>query len=997
MSSTAGLFGPRDWMRELWSAHREEALLQELIRAGALSRERAEEASRRQAEAPERRPLEELLLGWVDAAALAAARQAVDAAEFARVSSSAALPMPDEVQKAASDPERQLGDYILVLLVGSGGMGEVWKAWDRRLSRWVAIKISRAPTTSRQAWERFQREVRAAGRLHHPGIVPVHAEGESNGKAYIVMQYIEGETLDRRRLSLRESLAATRDVALALHHAHGQRVVHRDVKPGNILLDDRGAAWILDFGIAHLAEAEGRLTAAGSILGTAAYMPPEQARGEASATDAALDVYGLGATLYDLATGHPPFAGESFAEIVQKVCREEPPAPRKINSRLPRDVETVILKAMDKDPRRRYASAAEFAEDVRRCLAGEPILARPASFPYRAWKFLRRHRLPSALGATAAAALVVAATFAARAIERSKSLEVAAREKAQERERYALERDLALRLLRETTRVSLEAALVLRRQGANERLPAFLEPLESAYRQALERAPELAEVDYRMGRMHRALMKDAAALEFQNRALAKDPDYAPALYERAVLLATKYAAQLSRAAEDSASPDETAKAFRTIQDDCTRLERILAGGPAVVPGTRITEAHLTAARGILAFYQGRSAEAARLLTEAVESDPLMEEAWEALAKATLERPGIPSERLRREGIALYARALGHDQGYVPLLLGRGQLHMAFVYDLIDQGDDPSGDMGAAERDFSEAVRLSPENGEAWLKLADLRSNQGFWAKARGRDPLPFFEDAESRFSRALELDPAQASAWRGRGILRTYWARLLTERREPAEPRWSGAVDDFTRYAARVAEAPEWRRADALMRRATALAEWSLESGTAPRFDAAERDFEAALRLDPGQARIWSRRGAARLARAESRVSKSEDPLADFERAERDLSKAIQLQDRLAEAWVRRGLLRSRRARHLGAPGKDVEAAAEDLTRAIELNKGALEAWSERALLRLWLVETGEPKLAKAHYEMAAADIAQVIHINPSLSASLQEKLASSRNSLRKP
>jgi hypothetical protein len=217
-------FDRRDWMRDLLSEERDRALVQELIRRGALKPSDRDQAVRLQAEGGEPRPsLEDVLrrAGSVDPAALDEALRAVAAEEFSRLGSAQGLALPPEAAEAAEDPAKRLGDYILAAPLGRGGAGEVWKAWDRRLSRWVAVKIANGPAPSKDAWERFRRESLAAGRLSHPGIVPVHDEGQSGGRPYIVMQYVEGETLDRRRLSLREALEAAWTVATALQHAHG--------------------------------------------------------------------------------------------------------------------------------------------------------------------------------------------------------------------------------------------------------------------------------------------------------------------------------------------------------------------------------------------------------------------------------------------------------------------------------------------------------------------------------------------------------------------------------------------------------------------------------------------------------------------------------------------------------------------------------------------------------------------------------------------------------
>src|SRR5579859_930171 len=265
--------------------------------------------------------------------------------------------MPPEVAEVLAEPDRRMAEFIRVSRLGQGGIGEVWKAWDSRLGRWVALKLPMASPDQDGAAERFSREALAAARLTHPNIVSIHRVAEENGRCFIVMQYVEGQSLRATKLDLGRALETMRDVALAVHYAHEQGVIHRDLKPGNIVIGPEGRPFVLDFGLAHLEQAGRVQSREGLVAGTAAYMSPEQARGEAGARERATDVYSLGATLYEIVTGRAPFDGASFAETLEKVLHREPPSPRSILPTLSVDVEAVILKAMDKDPRRRYASA----------------------------------------------------------------------------------------------------------------------------------------------------------------------------------------------------------------------------------------------------------------------------------------------------------------------------------------------------------------------------------------------------------------------------------------------------------------------------------------------------------------------------------------------------------------------------------------------------------------------------------------------------------------
>jgi tetratricopeptide (TPR) repeat protein len=296
---------------------------------------------------------------------------------------------------------RQLGRYELLQPLGSGSFGIVFQAHDTELDRLVAIKLS--PLGNRAVpdqVDRFLREVRSTAQLRHPGIVPVYDAGQEKGWCYLVSEFIPGETLARRLKAGRPAFTRTAEVvaciAEALEAAHRQGIVHRDIKPSNILLDPDGRPLLTDFGLAKWSAEEPTLTVKGQILGTPAYMSPEQARGEAYRVDARSDVYSLGAVLYELLTGELPFRGDP-RQVLRQVREEEPRPPRRWNDRIPRDLETICLKAMTKEPGGRYATAAALAADLRRFLHGQPVQARPVGWVGRFARWCRRQPAAAAL------------------------------------------------------------------------------------------------------------------------------------------------------------------------------------------------------------------------------------------------------------------------------------------------------------------------------------------------------------------------------------------------------------------------------------------------------------------------------------------------------------------------------------------------------------------------------------------------------------------------
>jgi serine/threonine protein kinase/Tfp pilus assembly protein PilF len=308
----------------------------------------------------------------------------------------ASVPVPD-IKKTTRSPRMvvDFGDYQLLEEIGRGGQGVVYRARQKSLNRTVALKVIGLGQWATQAHlKRFRREAEAAANLDHPCIVPIYEVGEREGSCYFSMKFIDGGQLDevaqRTPISIRNAAELIAKLARTVHYAHEHGILHRDIKPGNILIDAKSEPHLTDFGLARLLETKSTVTNTMDVLGTPSYMAPEQASGHNEQLTSATDVYGLGAVFYQLLTGHPPFVGGTTYETVRLVLETEPRQPRLSNPKIGRELSTICLKCLEKDPKRRYSSALALAEDLEHWLKHEPIRAKRSGFFTHARKWVRR-------------------------------------------------------------------------------------------------------------------------------------------------------------------------------------------------------------------------------------------------------------------------------------------------------------------------------------------------------------------------------------------------------------------------------------------------------------------------------------------------------------------------------------------------------------------------------------------------------------------------------
>lgn len=920
------------------------------------------------------------------------------------------------LQASGAGPIPQLKRYEVQHRMGEGALAVVYQAFDRELGRPVALKVLKeTPSFNEIACQRFQIEAHALARMAHPNVVGVYDFAEEAGHRYLVMElvtglsfrrFLEGSAGETRRL-----LEILEGVAEGVQHAHEHGVVHRDLKPENILVADSGAPKVADFGLARLAGSELSLTATGTRQGTPHYMAPEQVDSRRGDVTPQADVYALGAILYEILSGHPPFSGESLTEVFSKLLSEDPVPPRKINPRIHADLETMALKALEKDPSKRYRTARAFAEDLRRYLSGEAILARPVSMPYRCYRWVRRTPFVGGLGLGAVFALVAAVGFWISNVREARRSEV--------------EREGALTTIQQMARASLAGSLEFRRVGANDQMTQFLAPLEAAYRQTATLLPHAAEPDYLIGRYYRALMRDDDALRFQENALRKDPSHAAALYERIVLVSRRYGPQLRLERQQMAALDRkevTAAATQTIEvptfeeteharpellsirerllRDCETLERLIQEGRGkAFSTTSLSEANALAARGILAYQRGKLDQTIFLLTEATTRNPFLEEAWEALAHAAMDRRAEnPEEREQQwlEAEKFFTDGLSRDRGYVPHLMHRADLRLIRGDDRMSRGQSPLSDFAGALEDLAEALQLRKGNGSALRGRAEVRSARGVYRMSRGEDPLMDFSAAEEDLDEAISLSPAHVACFRRRGVVRLHRGLYRMQRGDDPLEDFNAAEKDLKEAAGSAEnDAVAWDWLGCLrIHRAT----FRMVRGEDPldEFAEGERNLSEAIRLYCAYPNAWRNRGHVKMLRGILRMNRGEDPLPEFMAAEEDLCEALRcaqknwkqwLASEFLPPWTYRGKLRTERAIFLARSAKEslpeYAAGEEDLNCALKLNPADAEAWVARGRLRLYralvLESQGGKSDAAKEFAAAAKDLGEAVRLNPLL------------------
>lgn len=880
--------------------------------------------------------------------------------------------------------------YAIESCLGQGGMAVVYKAQDRKLGRMVALKFMRSAHPNTAA--RFLREARAQARLHHPAICSIYEAGEYAGTPYIAMEYVPGQPLHHAQssISLEEKVCMTRDVALALQAAHSLGILHRDIKPHNILVrqqdDGRWCAKVLDFGLARDTTAGEGLTESGAILGTPAYMSPEQARGAVTALDRRTDVYSLGAVLYQQLAGQAPFSGESVSEVLMRVVNEDPAPVQDRVPEVPSDLAAITMKCLRKDVHLRYDSAQALAEDLGRYLAGVPVLAARGSWAYRMRRRVRRHRV--LIGVALIAMLWVAGLIGMKVRDQRLSDRRARLSHELGREVELSEQFLRVADLLPLHDVRREQEVVLSRiRRIEAQLPA------------LER-DEVALAEHALGRAYLALRRYPEAATHLQAALHRGLTDESVYYQLGLALGSQYQ-QAVRAIERQGDPEwqsahkqALGREYLEPAQACFRKTR-----PASLDSPEYAQARI-------AFFQRDFASAEQSATAALAKQPWRYELNELLGDIDYSRvlELIPKGSYAEAQTAL-RRALTNYQTAAQIARSNAALHLSeanawarqMSLDML-QGSSPQ---DAAEQAISAAARAAtarPGSEESTLYHIenDVYFSLANYDREHGRDPgpalekalaaartgivkypqEPFFYDAtatvllfqarslmmngdkagalldgaQAYLQKAMELNPNIARHFNDRGALELLRCRQQLLQHLDCEASLPEAIADFKR--ARQINPRAFAANELLLNGLAQYGEYRLQQGTSPRPLLREVQSWAAEAQRVGVSNFVTHQslGVLLLATAEHSLAHGERAETELAAAQAELTEALRLNPGAAPAYVslaRLYRLRARLARAQGQSPADLLAQAlSAVERSLRINPADTGAQRELALVR---------------------------------------------------
>jgi serine/threonine-protein kinase len=876
-------------------------------------------------------------------------------------------------------PVKNWDRYELVSFIGRGGMGDVWKARDPRLGRFVAIKFLRRDTP--EIARRFAREAQVQARIDHDNVCQVYEVGDVEGHAYIAMQYISGGSLKEIRdlATVRDKVEIMVDVADGLHAAHQAGLIHRDVKPANVLVertdDDDWRPFVVDFGIARDVDSRGDVTQSGMVLGTPAFAAPEQVRGETRNLDRRTDVYSLGATLYWFLTDRPPYDG-GYPEVLAGITDREPQPPHRLNPEIPVDLETIVLKCLEKEPDRRYSTAREVSEDLRRFLSGEPITARPASLIYKITKKVRKHR-----GLTTAGVAVVLAFALVTG--------VSVRTNLQARRQAAIAQGLLEQVSEIESLVRVNSMMPLHDRREETRL------VRSRMAEIEEEMVRLGDLSlgpghYALGRAHLALQGYDAALEHLEAATASGYRTPAVSYTLGLVLGSLYERRLQEARQ--LDNDALREAFLSDIESAYREPALENLRSSRASATEVV-AH---AEGLIAFYEGRYDEALTKTRSAFEHAPWLYEAKKLEGDIYLELGSEGSFRgdyedalldLSRAGEA-YAAAAAIARSDASIYQGDCSRWFQAMGAEVRRGH-------AAVDEYTNALRLcnlslDPDRAEIHELLARLHWRWADVVHDGGGDPGPYLDRAVTAARRAIEIAPTSASAHFAMGGALTVSGLQLLDQGVDPRPTLDKAIESLGRAVEHEpTRALAW---DDLGYAHERIARYEMSIGLDPRpsLERAANSFRRAIQLNPAYANAKNNLGIALWRQGYYELRTGLDPQSSLDQALGAFAAATDLNPNYAYAYANQGLAYRTKALHRFQEGHDptpwLDQARSSFAQATDINPNIYWSYFEQAAVELlaarWAVGRGSDPAPL--FDAAQRASARAIEVNPQNAAAYQ-------------